>query len=324
VTGAADDWRWMGTALALATRRIGRTTPNPSVGCVIARDGRVVGRGHTQDGGRPHAEAMALAQAGKMAHGATAYVTLEPCAHESARGPACADGLIGAGVARVVVAAPDPDPRTNGAGIARISAAGIAVTSGVRRAEAEAGLAGFLTRLRHGRPHITLKLAVSLDGAIAMADGRSRWITGARMRAAAHLLRARSDLIVVGRGTWDADAPTLDVRLPGLAALAPRIGIVGRSDGLPPHVTHFPDPAALCADPALDVLVEGGMGLAASLLAADLVDTLVLHRAPILIGAGRTLGDIGLADLAQAHGRWAAALPVVLAPDRIERFTRIR
>ncbi len=314
----------MGAALALASRGIGQATPNPSVGCVIVNQGRVVGRGWTQAGGRPHAEAMALAQAGAQAAGATAYVTLEPCAHVSPRGLACADSLIGAGVARVVIAAHDPDPRTNGAGAARLQAAGIAVTSGVRAAEAEAGLAGFLTRLQHGRPHITLKLAVSLDGAIAMADGRSLWITGERARAAAHLERARADLIVVGRGTWDADHPRLNVRLPGLAARAPRIGVVGRSDGLPDHVQHFSSLAALIADPALCVLVEGGMGLATSLLAADLVDRLLLHRAPVLVGGGRTLGDIGLTDLAAAHGRWTAGASVSLGIDRIEAYTRNR
>lgn len=314
----------MGAALALASRGIGPSFPNPSVGCVIMRDGRMVGRGWTQAGGRPHAEAMALAQAGAAASGATAYVTLEPCAHVSPRGPACADSLIAAGLARVVIAAGDPDPRTNGDGIARLRAAGIAVTSGVRAAEADAQLAGFLTRLAHGRPHITLKLAVSLDGAIAMADGRSQWITTDRARAAAHLERARCDLIVVGRGTWDADAPRLDVRLPGLEARSPRIGVVGRGDGLPAHISHFPDLAALTADPALWVLVEGGMALAASLACADLVDTLLLHRAPILIGGGRTLGDIGLAELAQAHGRWMPEPIVTLGRDRIERYHRIR
>lgn len=314
----------MGAALALASRGQGLATPNPSVGCVIWRDGRVVGRGHTQTGGRPHAEAMALAQAGAAARGATAYVTLEPCAHVSPRGPGCADSLIAAGIARVVVAAPDPDPRTNGAGMARLAAAGIAVTSGVRRAEAEAGLAGFLIRQRLGRPHITLKLATSLDGAIAMADGRSQWLTGERARAAAHLERARADLIVVGRGTWDADAPRLDVRLPGLAARAPRIGVVGRAEGLPGQVTHFPDLAALAADPSLHVLAEGGMGLAASLLAADLVDRLLLMRAPLIVGGGRTLGSIGLADLAAAHGRWTAQPAITLGVDRIEAFTRNR
>jgi diaminohydroxyphosphoribosylaminopyrimidine deaminase / 5-amino-6-(5-phosphoribosylamino)uracil reductase len=319
-----QDWRFMGAALALASRGAGLTTPNPSVGCIIVKQGRVIGRGWTQAGGRPHAEAMALAQAGAGAAGATAYVTLEPCAHVSPRGPSCADSLIAAGLARVVVAAHDPDPRTNGDGAARLAAAGIAVTQGVRAAEAEAGLAGFLTRLRLGRPHITLKLGVSLDGAIAMAHGRSQWITGDRARAAAHLERARADLIVVGRGTWDADAPRLDVRLPGLADRRPRIGVVGRGDGLPGHVIHFSDLAALRADPALAILVEGGMGLAASLLQADLVDRLILHRAPLLIGGGRGLQDIGLADLADAHGRWAAAPIVTLGADRIERFTRIR
>lgn len=307
----------MGAALALASRGVGTTCPNPSVGCVLVQQGRVVGRGWTQKGGRPHAEAMALAAAGEAAHGSTAYVTLEPCAHVSPRGPSCADSLIAAGVARVVIAAHDPDPRTNGAGAARLAAAGIAVSSGVRAAEAEAGLAGFLTRLRLGRPHIVLKLAVSLDGAIAMADGRSQWLTGPRARVAAHLLRARSDLIVVGRGTWDADAPRLDVRIPGLEERSPRIGVVGRGG-------QFPDLAALLADPALTALVEGGMGLAASLLAADLVDELVLMRAPVLVGGGRTLGDIGLAELPAAHGRWLAGPAMMLGPDRIERFTRVR
>uniref|UniRef100_UPI0012E308F5 bifunctional diaminohydroxyphosphoribosylaminopyrimidine deaminase/5-amino-6-(5-phosphoribosylamino)uracil reductase RibD n=1 Tax=Sandarakinorhabdus oryzae TaxID=2675220 RepID=UPI0012E308F5 len=274
--------------------------------------------------GRPHAEAMALAEAGDASRGATAYVTLEPCAHVSPRGPACADSLVAAGVARVVIAAHDPDPRTDGDGVSRLQAAGIGVTNGVRAAEAETQLAGFLTRLRLGRPHITLKLAVSLDGAIAMADGRSKWITGERARAAAHLERARCDLIVVGRGTWDADVPALDVRLPGLEARSPRRGVVGRGDGLPTPVVHFPDLAALAADPALCVLVEGGMGLAATLLTADLVDALILMRAPILIGGGRTLGDIGLADLPDAHGRWATGPAMTLGPDRIERYTRIR
>lgn len=314
----------MGAALALASRGVGTSVPNPSVGCVIVKAGRVIGRGWTQAGGRPHAEAVALAQAGDAAEGATAYVTLEPCAHVSPRGPACADSLVAAGLARVVIAAHDPDPRTDGDGVARLRSAGIAVTTGVRAAEAEALLAGFLTRLKLGRPHITLKLAVSLDGAIAMADGRSQWITGERARAAAHLERARANLIVVGRGTWDADQPRLDVRLPGLETRAPRIGVVGRGDGLPAHVTHFPDLATLAADPALNVLVEGGAGLAASLLAADLVDTLILMRAPILIGGGRSLGDIGLADLPHAHGRWAAGPVMALGPDRIERFHRTR
>ena len=318
-----DDARLMGAALALAQRGVGLTRPNPPVGCVLVSDSRTIGRGWTRPGGRPHAEAVALAQAGAAARGATAYVTLEPCAHISARGPACADGLVAAGIARVVIAAGDPDPRTNGQGVARLRAAGIAVAEGVRAAEAEAILAGFLTRLRYGRPHVTLKLAVSLDGAVAMASGQSQWITGARARAHGHLERARADIILVGGGTWRADAPRLDVRLAGLETRAPERAVMSRA---PPTgaCRHFGGPAALaaCTDADL-ILAEGGAGLAASLLAADMVDRLLLYRAPIIIG-GRGLGDIGLADLAEAHGRWAALPIVALGVDRLETYTRIR
>jgi diaminohydroxyphosphoribosylaminopyrimidine deaminase/5-amino-6-(5-phosphoribosylamino)uracil reductase len=317
-----DDSRWMGAALALAQRGVGLARPNPSVGCVLVRDGRVVGRGWTQAGGRPHAEAVALAQAGAQARGATAYVSLEPCAHASPRGPACADGLVAAGVARVVVAAGDPDPRTNGEGVARLRAAGIAVTEGVRSTEAEAGLAGFLSQQRRGRPHITLKLAVSLDGAVALASGQSQWITGDRARAHTHLERARADMILVGHGTFAADAPRLDVRLAGLESRAPIKAVMGRTPV--PGWRHLDSPAALAAVTDADlVLAEGGVGLAASLFTADLVDRLLLYRAPIVIG-GLTLGDIGLADLAPAHGRWAAQPIVALGADRLETYIRIR
>ena len=173
-----DDTRWMAAALALAERSRGRTAPNPNVGCVIVHDGRVVGRGRTQAGGRPHAEAMALTQARDAARGATAYVTLEPCAHDSSRGPACADLLVEAGVARVVAALRDPDPRTDGQGLARLAAAGVAVESGLLATEARRSMAGWLTRRERGRPFVTLKLATSLDGCIALASGESRWITG--------------------------------------------------------------------------------------------------------------------------------------------------
>ncbi|MFZ4111047.1 MAG: bifunctional diaminohydroxyphosphoribosylaminopyrimidine deaminase/5-amino-6-(5-phosphoribosylamino)uracil reductase RibD [Polymorphobacter sp.] len=312
----------MGAALALAQRGVGLTRPNPSVGCVLVKDGRVISRGWTQPGGRPHAEAMALTQAGAAARGATAYVTLEPCAHASPRGPACADGLVAAGVARVVIGAGDPDPRTNGEGIARLRAAGIAVTEGVRTAEAEAVLAGFLTRLRLRRPHVTLKLAVSLDGAVAMASGQSQWITGDRARAHAHLERARADMILIGRGTLAADAPRLDVRLAGLESRLPIKAVMGRTPV--PGWRQFDSPAALAAVADADlVLAEGGVGLAASLFAADLVDRLLLYRAPIIMG-GLGLPDIGLADLAPAHGRWAAQPIVALGADRLETYIRIR
>lgn len=323
-----DDGRWMGAALALAGRSRGRTAPNPNVGCVIVRDGTVVGRGWTQPGGRPHAEAMALAQAGAAARTATAYVTLEPCAHRSPRGPACADLLVAAGVARVVVAIGDPDPRTDGAGIARLRAGGIAVTVGPRADDARRSMAGFLTRRALGRPHVTLKLALSLDGAAALADGRSQWITGAEARAHTHMERSRHDAILVGRGTWEADRPRLDVRLPGLEARAPLRVVLshvrrhcGRSDAMtatgPLWITAPADIAALPAD---HLLVEGGARTAASFLRAGLVDRLLLYRAPIVIGGGRTLPDIGLADLSDAHGRWRLADSRQLGSDRLEVY----
>ena len=326
---SADDERWMGAALALSQRGVGRTAPNPSVGCVIIANGRVIGRGWTQPGGRPHAEAAALAQAGEMARGATACVTLEPCAHVSPRGPSCADALVAAGVARVVIAAGDPDPRTNGEGIARLQAAGVAVTSGVRSLEAEAAMAGFFSRLRRGRPHITLKLAVSLDGSVALASGESQWITGPRARAHAHLERARADLILVGRGTLSADNPRLDVRLPGLEGRSPMMAVMSATDpAMNPErdgVRHLASPAALAAVTDADlVLAEGGAGLAASLIAADMVDRLLLYRAPILIGGRPALSAIGLPDLASAHGRWAPAPILDLGPDRLETYLRIR
>lgn len=324
----SEDGRWLGAALTLAGRGVGRTAPNPSVGCVLVAGERVVGRGWTQPGGRPHAEAMALAAAGDAARGAIAYVTLEPCAHVSPRGPACADLLIAAGVARVVACGPDPDPRTAGQGFARLRAAGIAVMEGDRRAEAERLNAGFFTRQRHGRPHVTLKLALSLDGSIALADGRSRWLTGERARAHAHLERARADLIVVGAGTLAADDPALDVRLDGLEGRAPRRAVLSRSlAAIPPGRI---DNALLLRDldatdpTVLTVLVEGGAGVATSLLAADQVDRLLVYRAPIVIGGRRAVGDLALTDLAAAHGRWRRTETIDLGPDRVEDYDRIR
>lgn len=319
-----DDARFMAAAIALSHRGVGRTGVSPNVGCIIARDGRVVGRGWTQPGGRPHAEAMALAQAGEAAHGATAYVTLEPCAHLSERGPRCSDGLIAAGIARVVIAMGDPDPRTNGKGIAMLRAAGIAVTEGMLATEAREAMAGFFTRLTLGRPHVTLKLALSLDGCIALADGTSRWITGPEARAHAHIERARADAILVGRGTLEADRPALTVRLPGLADRSPQPVLLSRdANGLPEGWLHIPSPDAL-ADlplPGDRVLVEGGAGAAAAFLRAEMVDRLLIYRAPILIGGGRPgLGDIGLADLPSAHGRWRLSDARRFGPDRLEVY----
>lgn len=317
-----DDERWMEAALSLGARGVGRTTPNPNVGCVIVKDGRVSGRGWTQPGGRPHAEAVALAQAGEAAAGATTYVTLEPCAHESPRGPACADLLVAARVARVVMALRDPDPRTDGTGIARLAAAGIDTRCGVREREARASMAGFLTRRAHGRPHVTLKLALSLDGGVAMGDGRSQWITGTEARAHAHLERARHDLILVGAGTLAADAPRLDVRLPGLEDRAPKRVLLSRSVEPPTGWLAIREPAAIADLPGNLLMIEGGAATAAAFLAGDLVDRLVIYRAPILIGAARTLGDMGLRDLGQAHGRWRLADRRTLGVDTVEVYGR--
>src|ERR1700693_2815456 len=220
-------------AVALARRGLGRVWPNPAVGCVIARDGRVVGRGWTQPGGRPHAETEAWARAGEAAHGATAYVTLEPCCHWG-RTPPCADALIAAGVRRVVVAFEDPDPRVAGGGLAALRAAGLSVEAGLCAAEAAEINAGFFQRVRLGRPLVTLKLATSLDGRIATASGGSRWITGEAARQRAHLLRAEHDAVLVGTGTVLADNPRLTCRLPGLEQRSPIRIVIDRQLRTPP------------------------------------------------------------------------------------------
>jgi len=204
----------------LANRGQGQVAPNPSVGCVLVRDNRIVGRGWTQPGGRPHAEAVALAQAGSGAAGATAYVTLEPCSHHG-KAPPCADALIAAGVVRVVAAIQDPDARVDGQGFERLRAAGLAVTVGVCGELAGAALAGFIRRGRDGRPLLTLKLAASIDSRIATRDGESQWITGEPARRLAHLMRARHDAILTGTGTVLADDPSLTCRLPGLDQRTP-------------------------------------------------------------------------------------------------------
>jgi diaminohydroxyphosphoribosylaminopyrimidine deaminase/5-amino-6-(5-phosphoribosylamino)uracil reductase len=316
----------MDAALVLAERSRGRTAPNPNVGCVIvAADGRLVGQGWTQPGGRPHAEAMALDEAGEAARDATLYVTLEPCAHVSARGPACADLIVAAAPKRVVVALTDPDPRTNGTGIARLRAAGIVVDEGVCATEARRSMAGFLTRLSLGRPHVTLKLATSLDGRIALPSGESRWITGPEARADVHRERARHEAILVGRGTYEADAPRLDVRLPGLEHRSPRRLLLTRGPA-PEGWEALHDIAELGALEGVDhLLVEGGAGAAAAFLAADTVDRLLFYRAPILIGAGKSaVGDIGLSSLAEAHGRWRFVEARSLGSDRLEVYERER
>ncbi len=269
---------------------------------------------------------MALGQAGPQAAGATLYTTLEPCAHLSPRGPACSDLIIGASIGRVVIALVDPDARTCGQGIKRLQSAGIAVAHGPGAAAARTSMAGFLTRLTLGRPHVTLKLATSLDGPIALADGSSKWITGPQARAHGHLERARHEAILVGRGTVVADRPTLDVRLAGLEDRSPTRLVLTSKGEAPPGWEALRCPADITLlNGVNDMLVEGGAQTAAAFLADDLVDRLILYRAPILIGGGRAaLADIGLTDLSIAHGQWQRRDTRMLGVDRLEVYERVR
>lgn len=321
----ADDARWMALALGLGRRGLGQVWPNPAVGCVIVGDGRVLGRGWTAPGGRPHAETLALKRAGAGAAGATAYVTLEPCAHHG-KTPPCADALVAAGVRRVVTAMEDPDPRVAGRGHARLRAAGIEVQTGLLETVARRDQAGFLSRIVRGRPALTLKLATSFDGRIATAGGESRWITGAAARRWVHAERARHDAILVGAGTARADDPALTVR--GLGEVRQPVRVVAaRTLSLPPdgrlasaagagplwllHGAIGPearqpwqgrarlvevaesagglDPrhmlAALGAAGLTRVFCEGGGALAAALLQAGLVDRLVGVTAGLALGS---------------------------------------
>ncbi|MEZ5932273.1 MAG: bifunctional diaminohydroxyphosphoribosylaminopyrimidine deaminase/5-amino-6-(5-phosphoribosylamino)uracil reductase RibD [Alphaproteobacteria bacterium] len=234
MTSPQADRRYMAMALALGERGLGRVWPNPSVGCVLVRDGAVVGRGWTQPPPGNHGEVEALRRAGGQALGATAYVTLEPCCHYG-RTPPCTMALIHAGVRRVVVAATDPFPRVDGRGIEQLRQSGVQVDVGLMRDEAEAQHAGFFMKVRAGRPLVTLKLATSLDGRIATASGESQWITGARARASGHLLRASHDAIMVGANTAREDDPSLTCRLPGMDDRSPVRIVVSRGGRLPLH-----------------------------------------------------------------------------------------
>jgi diaminohydroxyphosphoribosylaminopyrimidine deaminase/5-amino-6-(5-phosphoribosylamino)uracil reductase len=322
----SDDKVWMGEAIALGENARGSSAPNPNVGCVIVSSGgRIVGRGATAAGGRPHAEANALRQAGKRAKGSTVYVTLEPCAHESPRGPACTDLLVAAGPARVVIALKDPDPRTSGKGIRRLRAAGIDVRLGVSREAARQSLSGWLTRLELGRPRITLKLALSIDGKIALPSGESKWITGEDARRHVHLERAHSDMILVGRGTFLADQPRLDVRLPGLEERSPRRALLTRGEAVDGwEVLRNPEDVHGLHD-VNDLLVEGGSSTATAFLAEDLVDRILIYRAPIIVGEGKSsFGYVGLDAIADAHDRWRLVDEQRLGVDRLEVYERVR
>ncbi|WP_294121428.1 bifunctional diaminohydroxyphosphoribosylaminopyrimidine deaminase/5-amino-6-(5-phosphoribosylamino)uracil reductase RibD [Sphingomonas sp.] len=312
-------------AVRLGEAARGRSAPNPNVGCVIVFDGKIVGQGATAPGGRPHAEAAALKAAGKKARGATLYTTLEPCAHMSERGPTCAQLIPEAGIARVVIGIRDPDPRTNGDGIKMLKKAGIEVKTGVGKQAARDSMSGFLSRIERGRPRITLKLALSIDGKVALPSGESKWITGEDARAHVHLERAKSDMILVGRGTYLADKPKLDVRLPGLEQWSPRRALLTSGEAVAGwEILKSPQDVYRLHD-VNDLLVEGGSATATAFLAADLVDRILIYRAPILVGEGKqSLGYIGLDAIADAHGRWRASDGARLGIDRLEVYERVR
>jgi len=286
-----DDLLHMRAALALARRGLGNAWPNPAVGCVLVKDGRVIGRGWTQPGGRPHAETEALRRAGDAARGATAYVTLEPCSHHG-RTPPCCEALAGAGITRVVMAMRDPDPRVNGRGLAMLRGAGIAVEEGLLEAEARALNAGFFRRIQAGMPVVTLKLASTLDGRIATASGESRWITGEAARREVHALRARHDAILVGSGTVLADDPDLTCRLPGMERV-PMLRVVADARLRTPHSARLVQSARVA--PVLVITAPGHPPAAqAPFIAAG---------ADIITAPAHASGGLDLPSLLRALGR---------------------
>lgn len=299
---------FMQRALDLSRAGLGRTAPNPSVGCVIVKDGKIIAEARSADGGRPHAEAQALAQAGDDARSADVYVTLEPCSHVG-KTPPCSDALIAAGVARVYVACTDPDPRVSGKGIARMREAGIEVIEGIGQDEAENLHRGFFLTLAEKRPLIAMKVATSLDGRIAAADGTSQWITGEAARHRGHELRAQYDAIVTGSGTFLADAPQLTVRLPEYDGPQPKRIILdrrGRVDAPDKwHVIRDEDYIAVLYKMDLTrVLIEAGRGVSSAILKSGMVDELYWFRAPVVLGdAGLPVfDDLGIGTLADKIG----------------------
>jgi diaminohydroxyphosphoribosylaminopyrimidine deaminase/5-amino-6-(5-phosphoribosylamino)uracil reductase len=361
-----DDARFMRLALSLGRRGLGNTWPNPAVGAVIVKAGAIAGRGWTRPGGRPHAEVEALRQAGAAAQGATLYVTLEPCSHYG-KTPPCADAIIAAGIARVVSALVDPNPKVAGQGHARIRAAGIAVDIGLGADEARHAHAGHIRRILEGRPQVKLKLSVSSDGKVALAGRRPVAITGEAARDRVHLMRAMNDAILIGIGTARADDPVLTCRLPGMAARSPvrvvldsalRLPLRGRlaqsAKETPVWAVAAPQASAeaeralaaegvkvlrVAAGPGgVDIaaavrglgengitrlMVEGGPKVAASFLAADLVDEAVLLRAPMSIGPDGIDAVEGQGLDAIAHSPRLKSLGIEAAgSDTIERYER--
>lgn len=342
---SATDNEWMARALQLARRGLYTTTPNPRVGCVIVRDGTVVGEGWHERAGAPHAEVNALAAAAERARGATAYVTLEPC-HHHGRTPPCDDALIAAGVARVVVAMRDPDPRTAGRGLERIIQAGVAVASGVLEPEARELNIGFVSRLTRGRPWVRMKIAASLDGKTALLNGKSRWITGEAARSDGHHWRARACAVLTGIGTVRDDDPQLTVRAVETPRQPRRVVVdsrletpltarvlagggtlivcavedktkIGQLQDLGAEVIVMPNAAGKVELPALmqelgrreinELHVEAGSKLNGSLINEDCVDELLVYFAPCLIG-DRARGMADLPELADLGGRRALTI----------------
>ena len=316
-----EDRRWLAAAARLGRRGIPLTRPNPAVAALVVKDNKLIAHGWTQPGGRPHAEAEALAAAGGAATGATIYVTLEPCVHDSARGPACADLIAANGAARVVIGCLDPDPRTAGQGLARLRAAGIEAEL-AECPDCEASLAGYLTRTGKHRPHVTLKLALSADQRLAPPPGEGQWLTGPEARAHVHAWRARMDAILVGRGTLEADAPRLDVRLPGLEERSPERWLL-TSGTAPDGWRKIAAPGDISRiEDAQYLMVEGGAQTARGFLAARLVDRLLLYRAPREVGgSAAALPELAEAVLA-ANPHWTLTDRRRLGNDTLTVYER--
>ena len=328
------DERWMRLALSLGARGAGQTWPNPFVGCVIVKNSLVIGRGYTQQGGRPHAETVALQQASNDAENSTIYVTLEPCAH-TGKTPPCVNNLIKAGIKRVVIAAIDPDHRVSGKGIQILKNAGIEVSVGILKEEAEKAHAGFFSILNKKRPFLSLKIATSIDGRIATQTGNSKWLTGAESRQFVHYLRATHDAVLVGRGTVEADNPSLNVRGFGRAVNQPvrivmdsnlkidtKSNLITSAKEIPLWICHAKESEFsklsktgaisiackhknggidlqdamenLAKNGLTRILCEGGGKLAASLLNENLVDELIVMQAGLVIGKEGTAAISGL------------------------------
>ena len=328
------DLRWMAAALAVGRRGMGQSADNPSVGCVIVKGDRIVGQGWTQASGRPHAEVMAIGMAQQNAVGATAYVTLEPCSHHGQSAP-CADALVSAGVERVVVALRDPDPRVDGRGVDALAAAGLKVEVGVGAQEAAWDLGGFLRVRTQAMPFVTLKLATTLDGKIALSHGESKWITGPLARRWGHLLRSQHDAILTGARTVRADNPALTARVPGLRGYDPKPFILSSAEGLSGDYQiltrgevlaaqgdgRLPDPHQVLATLARAghhrVMIEAGSGVAALFLNAGLVDQIALFQAPAFIGRDglNAVGSLHLQAIADLE-RWDRIADVGLGQER--------